>query len=315
MSNSAATAFSAEALFSKSRIYIARGLRAKEGGSLDEYQLWASLAIELLAKSSLSTVHPALVADPTHFQSLFAACGHELSPDVKTITAMTLFERLSHISRDFDKRIQGFCRQMALRRNSEIHSGESPFSAIAADTWEAKFWHAAHTILQMQDKELEQWLGAEEAAAPRATLEAARNAIDMMVSTRIAHAQEDFEAKYKNPKKREEAVEASKSIRPWEHYKKFNYLLDEHISQECPACGSLGVLAGSKFEEYESEEQDPDDPFVEYIDIEYSSEEFICLVCGLHLQGTQEIRSTPIPAEFTETEEREREFEPDYGND
>ena len=308
-------ALSPAALIQKSKVYISRGLRAKAQGSTDEYQLWASLALELLAKSSLSAVHPALIADPTHYQSLFAACGHEISPDVKTIAAQTLFERLTHISKAFDKRIQTFCVQMALRRNSELHSGESPFSASAAESWEAKFWYAAHTILQMQGKDFEDWLGSEEAASKKAALLATRDAVRMMVSTRVAHAREDFEQKHKNQAKREEIVEASKSIKPWEHWKEFTYLLDTHIVHECPACHGFGVLGGSKFEEYVSEEQDPDDPYTEYVEVEYSSEEFLCPVCQLHLQGTQEIYATDLPGEFTETEEREREFEPDYGND
>ena len=208
MSKRISPAFLPESLFAKSKVYISRGLRAKNENIMDEYQLWASLALELLAKSTLSNVHPALVADPTHYQSLFSACGHPLSPDVKTITAKTLFERLSHISKDFDKRIQKFCEQLALRRNSEIHSGESPFSGMSAKAWESKFWHAAHIILELQNKELEQWLGAEGAQAARQVLVDANKAITMMVETRVAHAAEDFEAKHKSKKKREELIEA-----------------------------------------------------------------------------------------------------------
>lgn len=315
MSKKISPAFSEEALFSKSKIYMSRGLRAKNEGALDEYQLWASLALELLAKSSLSTIHPALVADPTHYQSLFSACGHPLSPDVKTITAKTLFERLSHISKDFDKRVQRFCEQQALRRNSEIHSGESPFSGMSPDAWEAKFWHAAYTLLDIQGKELEQWLGADEAQVPKQLLEDAKKAILMMVQTRIDHALEDFESTHKSEKKRKELIEASKKARPWEHYGKFGYYLDGYDLCECPACAGMGVIGGTQYDEEISDDQDPDDPFTEYVDITYATEEFVCLVCGLRLRGAQEINAASLPDEFYATGEREREFEPDYGND
>lgn len=315
MSKRISPAFSSEALLSKSKIYMSRGLRAKNEGVLDEYQLWASLALELLAKSSLSTIHPALVADPTHYQSLFSACGHPLSPDVKTITAKTLFERISHISKAFDKRIQKFCEQQALRRNSEIHSGESPFSGMSPDTWEAKFWHAAYTLLDIQGKELEQWLGADQAQAPKQLLEDACKAISMMVQTRIDHALEDFKSTHKNEKKRENLIETSKNARPWGHYDKFDYSVDCYHLHECPACGGMGVMGGTLYDEEISDDQDPHDLFTEYVDITYATEEFVCLVCGLHLHGTQEISASSLPDEFHETEEREREFEPDYGND
>ena len=76
-----------DALYAKSQVYIRRGFRAQEDADTEEYQLWASLALELLGKAALAKVHPALVADPTHTASLFAACGRQLSPDIKTITA------------------------------------------------------------------------------------------------------------------------------------------------------------------------------------------------------------------------------------
>lgn len=105
-----------EALYTKSQVYIRRGFKAQSDGDTEEYQLWASLALELLGKAALAKVHPALVADPMHYQSLFAACGRQVSPDVKTITAKTLFERLGHIDKAFDLRHQKFCEQIALRK-------------------------------------------------------------------------------------------------------------------------------------------------------------------------------------------------------
>ena len=49
--------------------------RAKNTKDIDEYQLWASLALELLGKAALARIHPSLIADPNHQISLFAASG------------------------------------------------------------------------------------------------------------------------------------------------------------------------------------------------------------------------------------------------
>jgi hypothetical protein len=138
-------ALAPEALYTKSEVYIRRGLRAQANEDTEEYQLWASLALELLGKAALAKVHPALIADPQHFQSILAACGRELSPDVRTIVARTLFERLHHIDKAFDVRHEKFCIQIAVRRNAELHSGESPFSGMASETWEREFWGAVET--------------------------------------------------------------------------------------------------------------------------------------------------------------------------
>jgi len=147
-------ALECEALHAKSQVYIRRGFRAKAANDSEEYQLWASLALELLGKAALAKVHPALIADPTHFQSLFAACGRHISTDIKTIAAKTLFERLTHIDKAFDMRHQKFCEQMALRRNAELHSGESPFSGMSPEIWEREYWGAVETVLKMQDESL-----------------------------------------------------------------------------------------------------------------------------------------------------------------
>jgi hypothetical protein len=304
-----------EALYSKSQVYIHRGLRAKNEGEWEEYQLWASFAVELLAKSSLSSVHPSLVADPTHYQSLFAACGRYLSPDVKTITAKTLFERLGHISKEFDKRLQKFCEQLALRRNSEIHSGESPFSGMQADSWEKHFWYAIQVILLLQNKVLDEWLGAESSTVPKQLLIDAEKAVQMAVQTRIENVKEDFEAKHKSQSKRDELIELSQNIRCWQHNDKFNICPDGYELNRCPACNAMGILGGVLWDEDVSDKVDPDDPFVEYVEKSFSAEEFFCITCGLHLAGKREMSVTALPEEFCEIEEREREFEPDYGND
>ncbi len=47
MPNDVFIAINGGALQAKSQVYIGRGLARKVDGDLDEYQLWASLALEL----------------------------------------------------------------------------------------------------------------------------------------------------------------------------------------------------------------------------------------------------------------------------
>lgn len=304
-----------EALYAKSKVYIGRGLRAQSDEDVEEYQLWSSLALELLGKAALAKVHPALVADPTHSHSLFAACGRQLSPDIKTITAKTLFERLGHIDKAFDSRHQKFCEQMAIRRNSELHSGESPFSGIAADAWEKEYWGAIETVLKMQNESLESWLGAENSKAPSELIEQAREALEWAIKHRIVRCKEDFEKKYQDPILRAKRIEESKTLRWWNVSRQFNLSADWGELNGCPACTSMGFQAGALWSEDVSDEVDPDDPSVEYVDEVYVVEEFICPTCGLHLYGSKETSAAKLPEEFTLREIREREFGPDYGND
>ncbi|MER8929783.1 hypothetical protein NKI34_29505 [Mesorhizobium sp. M0700] len=130
-------AINGDALHAKSKVYIGRALGRKGADDLDEYQLWASLALELLGKAALARKHQSLVVDPTHWQSMFVAAGINVTTDVKTITAKTLFERLAHLVPRFDKTVQKFCQDIAERRNAELHSADLPFRTMRLDAWEA----------------------------------------------------------------------------------------------------------------------------------------------------------------------------------
>ncbi len=309
-----------EALYAKSQVYIRRGFRAQTPNDTEEYQLWASLALELLGKAALAKVHPTLVADPTHYQSLFAACGRQLSPDIKTITAKTLFERLVHLDNRFDARHKTFCEQMALRRNAELHSGESPFSGMLAEEWEKEFWGTVETILKMQDESLESWLGPEDSKAPAKVLEQAEKARQWIVKHRVSSCNEDFLKKYQNPKQRQEIVEDSKK-QIWK-----DQTWDGQDRCACPACLSVGFLGGTLRNEVVvamdegwggiGENGDSYvEPPTEEVEKTYTVEVFECPICRLRLFGAKEISAAELPSEFIQTEDRERVFEPDYGND
>ncbi len=325
MNSTTNPALSRDALYAKSQVYIRRGLRAQAGNETEEYQLWASLALELLGKSALAKVHPALVADPTHYQSLFAACDRQLSPDIKTITAKTLFERLSHLEKSFDSRHQKFCEQMALRRNAELHSGESPFSGLAPETWEREYWGAVDAILRMQDESLNSWLGVENMDTPAKIIADAEEALIWSVKHRIHRCHEDFLSAHRDPSRRAAIIENSKNRLLGDFPRVFQQY-DSHNRTACPACTSSGYLGGSFWHEEVSVEedgsafQDEDGEWhnevpTERIDRTYTAEEFICAECSLRLYGAKEIAACELPNEFEETEVREREFGEDYGND
>lgn len=306
--------FLPEALYSKSQLYIRRGFRAKQAGDLDEYQLWASLALELLGKAALAKISPALIADPTHQESLFSACGVQIGTDLKTITAKTLFLRLPHITKDFDQQVQKFCEQSALKRNAELHSGELPFTAASQEAWEKKYWYAIAVILAAQTRTLEEWLGAEDAKAPQQVLQDTQHAINGAVAERIERKAKEFQNAY-SKQKREELIKDSRDIRPWNYYQEFSINTDEYRIEVCPSCSANGILAGVLWSEEVSEEFDPEDPMVEFVDKTYLSEEFRCFTCGLALLGRREVVAANFPEEFYDRDTREREFEPDYGND
>lgn len=312
MPNDVFIAISSDALHAKSKVYIGRALSRKGAGDYDEYQLWASLALELLGKATLASKHPSLVVDPNHWQSMFVAAGINVTTDVKTITAKTLFERLAHLVPRFDKKIQKFCQDISERRNAELHSADLPFKTMRLDTWEARYWHACDTILHQMGSSLEQWLGAADAKSPRQLLDEAANALEAAVKLRVEAACERFEAQKKAEKERLATEAALRE--PQHQISLFRGRFDEIWTESCPACKCRAFMAGQQTGEDISEERD-EGAIWEIVDREFVGEEFRCPTCDLSLMGSDEIEAAGLNYIHEDQQEREMEYEPDYGND
>lgn len=305
-------AINGDALHAKSTVYIGRALARKGIGDLDEYQLWASLALELLGKAALARKHPSLVVDPTHWPSMFVAAGINLTTDVKTITAKTLFERLAHLVPRFDKTVQKFCHDIAERRNAELHSADLPFRTMRLDAWEARYWHACETILHQMDSSLEQWLGAADAKAPRQLLDEAANALQAAVKLRVEAAKGKFEALKKIERER---LAAEADLREPQHQAGlFKCRYDEIWVEKCPACKCRAFMTGEQTSEDISEQWD-DHAIWETVDREFVGEEFRCPTCDLTFIGSDEITASGLSCIYQDQKEREMEYEPEYGND
>lgn len=90
----------------------------------------------------------------------------------------------------------------------------------------------------------------------------------------------------------------------------------DHVWEvECPACASRSFLAGIRYDEEISNSNDDSDPFEELVDVSYVAEEFQCPACGLQLDSRNAIEAVGLHVDHMETETRQREYEPDYGND
>lgn len=306
-------ALTREGLLGKSKLFMQRAFRAKQADDLDEYQLWASLALELLGKAALSGIHPSLVADPTHSNSLFAASGMHAGTDIKTITSKTLYERIGRLSKYFDAKVQDFCDAISLRRNSELHSGEAPFQQMRLDAWESRFVHAAQIILDLLGSSLEEWLGANHARAPRELINEAGAAAAHAARERVAQAKRHFDDAHAR-KEREKIIEVSRTKHAFDYKNLFTTAGEAEWEVECPACSGQAFLAGESYNEEVLEEQPGGDGWEEQVEKHYGARDFRCPVCELHLDSREEIEAVGLEPEYVQVEAREREYEPDYGN-
>jgi hypothetical protein len=307
----ASIAISEEALLGKSRAYIAKALRRKGEQDLEEYQLWASLALELLGKAALAHRHPCLVVDPMHSPSIFVAAGVSATTDVKTIAAKTLFERLRQIIPPFDEDVRKYCLAISERRNAELHSGDVPFKAMKVEAWEARYWYACNIILASMERDLDDWIGEGEAKEKQQLLAFAAERLKAGVMVKVESAKVAF---LSNPQKaREQMIVEAEARHSGQYGDLFKWANDNNWEAKCVACQAKGFLAGDSVNE-EILDQTYDDGPWETVEITYSADEFACPVCSLHLTGQAEVEAAGYALEYEETDERQIEYEPEYGN-
>lgn len=311
--------FSFDALWAKSKVFIDRGLVARDDGNDGDFHLWAAISLELLAKARLAKIHPALVADPNDQKSLLYACGAGSPVQIRSISAKTVYERLSAIDPKFDKQTKDFCMTMANRRNAELHSGESPTIGLNPKAWIPAFWKAVDVILKAQGKALADWVTESEATGIQKILTDTAQLLEQAVIARIRRRKDEFADRFAaaddDAKRRTVFQSASRSPLP-----QWVARADALERCGCPACGSSGWLLGYETDtDIVDEVAEVDDRFGEFplviVDVTYTVDAFRCIECGLELNGIEEVAIADLPSQFHQETEMEPDYEPDYGND
>jgi hypothetical protein len=90
---------------------------------------------------------------------------------------------------------------------------------------------------------------------------------------------------------------------------------DTFQSRQCPVCKCEAAVSGERWHEEISTVERPDEPWMELVETTYVTSGFRCAVCQLKLDGREEMDLAGIEKNFVLTEEREPDYEPDYGND
>jgi len=309
--------FSSDRLWAKAKVYFERAISSRDEGEFALFQLWAALALELLAKSTLANRNPVLLVDPRDTESLYVACGQTKSTAVKTIPAHTVFERCRRLVSGFDDRDKNFCGEIFERRNGELHSALSPFEGVDIRSWQSRFWRIVKLLAEDQKKDLGALLGRKEAKEAREMVSGAARALEVAIRARIDRKRSSFISR--NPSAPPRLLE---QLRTHARITTQARLDDSSSSGTCPSCGCDGLLTGSAIEEHEAEaryEEPPDQhtPGGTFVVIETvcETEGFECFVCGLRLDSAEEIEIAGLPAEFVTTREKDYEYEEEYGND
>ena len=314
-------AINSDLLYSKSSDCIKRALHRKgtedssKSADLDralfserpfvnhtEYQLWASIALELLGKAALAKHHPCLVVDPRRLDSMLAAAGIDSKADgtsikmgeVRTLSAREVYKRLKSIIPEYDDDAYDLCITTAENRNAELHSAASPFSRMEPD-WEERYWRACEIILRYIERTFVQWFGdtnAEEALRMIEEAKDTRSRKQEEVAIKVRGAKQDFD-KLGDTERAEISIKI-KNMDLRTVLKDFSKTYEMAWEVSCPSCESRSFMAGNETVSSFMETTvvvDGEFRRVKNFGRTFAPSEFICAACGLRLADSDEIRS------------------------
>lgn len=282
--------FDPDALFAKAQLFINRSFDARDRKEFDGAALWASLALELLAKWALASVNPCLVADPSDDgKSLLTAAG--LSKNVtefRTIPAKAAYSRCGRAFPGFNVRE---AERVSGNRNDDVHSGSLPFAHLDEDRWWQRFWPLVAVLLEAHEHSIHDLVGSAHLHVAEEYIRQNDETVAHLTASRIARA-------------------TARWTERGERDRLGGYLIGAEYegSTTCPACGKQGTLYGDSVESEDIQyPDDPEDFSPPIAFLEIAVDTYMCPYCGLNLDGIDYISAAGLPETFeTEVEHRSR---------
>lgn len=185
------TVWDSDVLWEKTKLYVAHAASEEQEGAL--FPFWSILALELLARTVLSSVHPALLADTQSGANLLYAFGYGQPERPRSVPGATVFRRCAVVVEDFTEGdVIGAIGLIELR-NEELHSGGTPFAGLKTGIWLADYYRLSQALLRALGKELADLFTEEEARAAETMIAAAAEALESEVKQYVADLRSAFQ--------------------------------------------------------------------------------------------------------------------------
>ena len=304
-----------DSLYKKAKVYVRKALEHEQPTS-EEVPLWSVLALELLARATLSSIHPALLADPRDGASLLHACGYPSKKAPTSAPARTVFHRCVVICGEFTEQDYNKCLEWLNWRNEELHTGELPFEQLKTGSWLPDFFRICTTLLHANQSSLEDFVGPEHA----------KMATDMISALSAQKRSEAFDAvkKKRAEFQNRQVEERLERIRDGKEQIKDQYRLRARGKEiVCPSCEGPALVVGDLIRS--TTPRDDEGEFVQ--DDVWLPAGLRCWCCGLKLVehahvsalgfGDQFVTQDILdPKEYYEIQfDPSDYYEPDYGNE
>lgn len=307
-----------EALWIKAKLFMNRAMDDDGVRSFDEQALWATLALELLAKAALARISPVLIAEPTEEgANVLAALGlTKGGGQFSSVRAKTVLARCHRAFRPFDAKEAS---RFTEARNEYLHGPGVPFLAIPQQVWWPKFWAQVDILIKALDKEMDDLVGPDREPLVDRYLAQNKKNIEDQTEAMIARAQQRLA-------QRNAGTMTSRMIAEWNSVGDLTAGMAHQVPQQCPACEFDGVLQGDEELERERErtvfsgetiydQRDYDYAYPTFT-LTIAAEYFSCPHCHLVLNRYEFVEQAGLPATFEVEGVEDSEYaEPEYGND
>lgn len=305
-------AWDRDSLWAKACVFIERAFNESKDDPL--FGLWATLSLELLARSAVSHVSPTLLAEPDrdHKYLLHALGKGSERIQNKSLGSAQVLQLCRVLFVDFTEELQKVSAALINRRNEELHSGIAAFIEYPNSQWLTGFYQSCKVLCECQGKDLEEFFGEEEAGNAEELLAHAKSGVETAVKSLIVAHQKVFEAK--SVEDREHATAEAADIanrRSWQGYHRVT----------CPACKSLATVSGLLYGQEQVTHNDGEVVVRQPV----SPRSFECFACGLKLTNYQQLDVVGMGGRHTRTKRYTpaeyfglvdpASFEPDPGYD
>ena len=254
------------------------------------FGLWCSLGLELLARATLASVSPTLLARPDNDQRNLLHVVHKESElqSPKSITAALVFDLCRRMFPTvFSNEDYKLALALLNRRNEELHSGAAAFEGYRSSQWLVRFYHACRSLTTVLGESLENLFGEEEAKFAEEMLAENRDSVTKEVLGAIAAHKRVFEAKPSNEQAaaRVKAEELGEELSTQRHHR-----------VTCPACGCTATVQGRPFgKEHVTHEETGEIITRQAV----SPTEFSCSACGLKLSTYAQLETAGLGDTYT----------------
>ena len=284
-----------DALWAKAVLFMQRA--SSEDRESATFGLWASLGLELVARSAIANTSPALLAEPDRDQkNILHALGVSLSNAPKSVSTIQVLSLCRTLVAEFTEDEFKICSSLLNRRNEELHTGAAAFDTFPTQTWLAGFYRASKILSEHQGESLESLFGAEESRIADQMLTAVKEDVIGKVKSSIAAHKKVFDAK-DEPEKYDllNQAEADSEVLSHKGYHRV----------QCPACSASATVNGTTYGGERIEHKDGRIVVRESV----IPTGFRCKACDLKLTGYQQLVVAGLGDHFTNRSEYDP---PDY---